>query len=352
METDLNRTSGLLVEKHQWLNKLHQVDCWFTDHQTAQHRVRFISLSAAVGASVLKVTVGFFCCFISFCEKLGDHHPPSTPTVPGRIGVKRRRRPLWGRVTPSEKSAMLHITTQGEDEKIWVQSKQALKAFVWFIRWVVYIQETSYANIPSIFSKAAVSGRNHSGWLWEKYKMKNFATAVCDAYQSEAKVSMKLLPLLPWNRRRKVTAERRHGLLLSLLFYVKAPGHSSTRPHQNLQPPCLHILLGDTERKIQSSTDCCFTFPPLFKYHWRHGWNKTYWGSQIGEGKKDAALYTWPCCLNYLPLAAALKGATSVLYVPESWTATSQGCFSPLVFNALLVRPLIPPLVSLFHNTR
>lgn len=75
-------------------------------------------------------------------------------------------------------------------------------------------------------------------------------------------------------------------------------------------------------------------------------------GVRQGRGGKDAALYTWPCCLNYLPLAAALKGATSVLCVPESWTATSQGCFSPLVFNALLLRPLIPPLVSLFHNTR
>lgn len=34
--------------------------------------------------------------------------------------------------------------------------------------------------------------------------------------------------------------------------------------------------------------------------------------------KKDAALCTWPSFLNYLPLAAALKGATSGLYVPES----------------------------------
>lgn len=179
---------------------------------------------------------------------------------------------------------------------------------------------------------------------------------VCDADQSDAKVSMKLFAIsaLEGEEKGHRWAPPRFCFSLSLLFYVKAPGHSSTRPHQTLQPPCLHILLGDTERKIQSSTDCCFTFPPLFKYHWRHGWNKTYWGSRIGEGKKkkDTALSTWPCCLNYLPLAAALKGATSVLYVPESWTATSQGCFSPLVFNALLVRPLIPPLVSLFHNTR
>lgn len=40
-----------------------------------------------------------------------------------------------------------------------------------------------------------------------------------DAYQSEAKASTELLPLLPSNRR-KVSAERLQGLLLSLSYFM------------------------------------------------------------------------------------------------------------------------------------
>lgn len=235
-------------------------------------------------ASVLKITVAFSCCLVSFCEKPGSWYvvtthphphlgpPPWTPTVAGRIGVKRWRRPLC-----------VCYAARHNSRRRWegcCPIQTGAQSFSVIYQVTALHSGDLLCKHPIYFSKTAVSGRNHSGWLWEKYKMKNFATALCDAYQSEAKVSGKLSPFLPWHRRRKVTAS------LSLLFHVKAPGHSSTRPHQTLQPPCLHILLGDTERKIQSSTDCCFTFPPLFKYHWRHGWNKTHWGSQIGEGGK------------------------------------------------------------------
>lgn len=68
---------------------------------------------------------------------------------------------------------------------------------------------------------------------------------------------------------------------------------------------------------------------------------------------KLPATYTWPCFLNYLPSAAPLKKAESVLYVPahDSCKAILQGWFSQLFFNALLVCPLISPLVSLCLST-
>lgn len=68
---------------------------------------------------------------------------------------------------------------------------------------------------------------------------------------------------------------------------------------------------------------------------------------------KLPATYTWPCFLNYLPSAAPLKKAESVLYVPshDSCKAILQGWFSQLFFNALLVCPLISPLVSVCLST-
>lgn len=68
---------------------------------------------------------------------------------------------------------------------------------------------------------------------------------------------------------------------------------------------------------------------------------------------KLPATYTWPCFLNYLPSAGPLKKAESVLYVPahDSCKAIHQGWFSQLFFNALLVCPLISPLVSVCLST-
>lgn len=60
------------MEKHEWLTKLHEVECWFTDRQAERHRVLFMTLSTALGASVQKITGTFCSCLISFCEKLAD----------------------------------------------------------------------------------------------------------------------------------------------------------------------------------------------------------------------------------------------------------------------------------------
>lgn len=130
----------------------------------------------------------------------------------------------------------------------------------------------------------------------------------------------------------------------SLPFYLEACGLTSTRPHQTLQL-CLHILLGDRKKNpiLHRAMVHFFSFSFfVFIYYLRHGRNKTY---RESDWAKLPALYTWPCFLNYLPSAAPLKEAESVLYVPsnDSCEAIHQVWFSRHFFNALLVCPLISP---------
>lgn len=213
------------------------MDCWLTDHQTEQHHVLFIPLSTAVGASVLKVTVASSCCLVSFCEKLGSwyvvggdlYHPPSppprTPTLnPHCSGKDWCEKMTEAPVRQSDTKwevcyAARHNSRRRREGCCPIQT--GAQSFSVIYRVTALHSGDLLCKHPIYFSKTAVSGRNHSGWLWEKYKMRNFATAVCDAYQSEAKASVKLSPFLPWNRRRKVTAERRHGFAsLSLSYFM------------------------------------------------------------------------------------------------------------------------------------
>lgn len=85
-------------------------------------------------------------------------------------------------------------------------------------------------------------------------------------------------------------------------------------------------------------------FSPFFIYYLT-------WQEQNIPGELDRAklpaMYTRPCFLNYLPLAAPLKETESVLCVPshDSCEAILQVWFLQLFFSALLVCPLISPLV-------
>ncbi len=65
------------------------------------------------------------------------------------------------------------------------------------------------------------------------------------------------------------------------------------------------------------------------------------------DGAQHPAMYTWPSFLNYLLSASPLKKAGRILYVPshDSYKAIPVVWFSQLSFNALVVCPLISPLV-------
>lgn len=59
-------------------------------------------------------------------------------------------------------------------------------------------------------------------------------------------------------------------------------------------------------------------------------------------------MYIWPCFLNYLRLATALKEAERAQYVPEHdscETIVQVSFFHSASFNTLLVCPLISPLL-------
>lgn len=139
-------------------------------------------------------------------------------------------------------------------------------------------------------------------------------------------------------------------------FHVLILSHFTSRlvdlPQQDLIKLCrpsLQILFGE-KRKMQFHRGMVHFFS-FFIYYLRHGRNKTYRESQIEQNSQ--AMYTWPYFLNYLPSAAPLKEAESVLDVPshDSCKAILQVWFSQLFFNALLVCPLISPLVWVCLST-
>ncbi len=98
------------------------------------------------------------------------------------------------------------------------------------------------------------------------------------------------------------------------------------------------------KEKIQFSTEEWYTF-------FFHILFETWQEQNIPRESDRAqlpAMYTCPCFLNYLLSAVpALKKAESVLYVPsyDSYKTIPRVWFSQLFFNALLVCPLISPLV-------
>lgn len=113
----------------------------------------------------------------------------------------------------------------------------------------------------------------------------------------------------------------------SLLFYIKAPGCSSTRPHQTLQPPCLDILLADTQRE---KNPILHRVPPHFSSSFQIS-SETWLEQNIlweSGGGMQPCIPAWPCFLNYLSLAAALKGASSGAVCP--WKQNSNKPRLPL----------------------
>lgn len=136
----------------------------------------------------------------------------------------------------------------------------------------------------------------------------------------------------------------------SLPFYLKAYGLTSTRPHQTLHP-CLQILLGGRKKNpiLHRGMVHFFSFFFHILFETRQEQNIL---RELDRAKLPA-MYTWLCFLNYLPSAVPLKEAESVLHVPshDSSEAIVQVWFSQLFFNALLVCPLISPLLWVCFST-
>lgn len=168
-----------------------------------------------------------------------------------------------------------------------------------------------------------------------------------DTYQSWTNVSTNHFPFPPCE-----TGEKSHCCADSMFSFasILSQGFWTYLNKTSSNSAALFTNSGRKKEKFNSPQRSGTLFFSFFIYYLRHGRNKT---QRESDGAKLSATYTWPCFLNYLPSAAPLKKAESVLYVPthNSYKAILQVWFSQLFFKALVVCPLISPLVSVCLST-